>query len=93
MDEEGGRVVLSHAAAQGKVTGRPEIRCLIARPLKNGGIGKSRLVKLSTAFLALKAGLYVVGPDPEDVAALARWERDNLHRARFNCARWRGGAA
>lgn len=55
---------------------KPSVRCLIARPLSNGGIGKSRLVSLSTAFLALKAGFYVVGPDPDDLAALAQWERE-----------------
>lgn len=58
-------------------TDRPVLKCLIARPLKTGGIGRSRLVKLSTAFLALKAGFYVVGPDPQDVEALATWEREN----------------
>lgn len=57
---------------------RPVVRCLIARPLKNGGIGKSRMVRLSTALLAMRAGFYVVGPDPDDVAALAAWERTHM---------------
>ena len=56
-------------------TERPIVKCLIARPLKNGGIGRSRLVSLSTAYLALKAGFHVVGPDPDDLCALAAWER------------------
>lgn len=56
---------------------RPVVKCLIARPLKNGGIGKSRLVSLSTAYLALRAGFHVVGPDPQDVEDLATWDRIN----------------
>ncbi len=62
---------------------RPSVRCLIARPLSDGGIGKSRIVRLSTAFLAMQAGFWVVGPDPDDVKALAEWERRNpsdVHR-------------
>lgn len=55
---------------------RPSIRCLIARPLNNGGYGRSRLVSLSTAYLALRAGYAVVGPDPDDLEALAKWERE-----------------
>lgn len=61
---------------------RPQVRCLIARPLSNGKIGKSRIVCLSTAFLAMRAGFHVVGPDPDDLAALAQWERD--HAQPFN---------
>lgn len=56
---------------------KPSVRCLIARPLKNGGVGKSRLVSLSTAYLALRAGWPVVGPDPQDMQDLAKWEREN----------------
>jgi hypothetical protein len=55
---------------------KPSVRCLIARPLKNGGIGRSRLVSLSTAYLALKAGFHVIGPDPDDLMALAKWQRE-----------------
>ena len=58
------------------MTERPVVRCLIARPLKDGKIGRSRLVRLSTALLALRAGWHVVGPDPDDMAALAKWERE-----------------
>lgn len=61
---------------------RPVLRCLIARPLSNGGIGKSRIVRLSTAFLAMKSGFLVVGPDPDDLDALATWERE--HPGPFN---------
>jgi hypothetical protein len=64
---------------------RPVVRCIIARPLSNGGIGKSRIVRLSTALLAMKAGFHVVGPDPEDVADLATWERQ--HCTPFNTPR------
>lgn len=58
------------------MTTKPVIRCLIWRPLRNGGVGKSRLVPLSTAYLAMRAGWPVVGPDPQDVEALATWERE-----------------
>jgi hypothetical protein len=64
------------------IDARPVVRCLIARPLQNGGIGKSRIVRLSTAFLAMKAGFHVVGPDPDDMAALEAWERE--HSGPFN---------
>lgn len=64
------------------MTERPPIRCLIARPLANGGIGRSRIVRLSTAWLALKAGYHVVGPDPDDIAALAKWEREQPEQER-----------
>lgn len=57
---------------------KPQVKCLIARPLSNGKIGKSRIVSLGTAYLALKAGFHVVGPDPEDLAALAKWEREQF---------------
>jgi hypothetical protein len=70
------------------VSERPKVRCLIARPLKNGGIGKSRLVSLSTAFLALKAEFLVVGPDPQDCEDLARWEREQVFA---NTPRWAAG--
>lgn len=58
------------------MTIKPVVKCLIARPLNGGGFGKSRLVSLSTAYLAMRAGWPVVGPDPDDVAALATWERE-----------------
>lgn len=56
---------------------RPLVRCIIARKLANGGIGKSRVVPLYIGWMAMKANTwFVVGPDPEDMAALATWERD-----------------
>ena len=58
------------------MTTKPDLHCIIARPLKGGGIGRSRRVKLSTAYLAMKAGWHVIGPDPDDEAALATWERE-----------------
>ena len=57
-------------------TDRPHLKCLIARPLKNGGFGRSRLVRLSTAYLAMKAGWPVVGPDPDDEIAVAKFDRE-----------------
>jgi hypothetical protein len=59
------------------MTERPIVKCLVARPLSNGHIGRSRLVSLSTALLALRAGWHVVGPDPDDLVRLAEWEREN----------------
>jgi hypothetical protein len=63
---------------------RPVVRCIIARPLSNGGIGKSKIVRLSTALLAMRAGFFVVGPDPDDLAALEKWTRE---REPFNTPR------
>lgn len=60
------------------MTTKPIVRALIARKLANGRYGKSRLVSLGTAYLALRSWIYaVVGPDPDDLAALAAWEREN----------------
>lgn len=58
------------------MTTKPVVTCIIARPLANGGIGKSRIVSLATAYLALRAGFAVVGPDPQTVEALATWQRE-----------------
>ena len=55
---------------------RPVVHCLIARKLKGGGIGRSRIVLLSTALLAVRAGRFIaVGPDPEDLEKVAAWDR------------------
>lgn len=57
-------------------TDRPTVRCLIARKLPNGSVGRSQIVTLGTAYLAKKCGAFVIlGPDPDDMDALARWER------------------
>lgn len=69
------------------LTTKPELHCLVARPLKSGGIGRSRRVKLSTAFLAMRAGWHVVGPDPQDEADLAKWEREQQPCNPFNVPR------
>lgn len=58
------------------INAKPTVRCLIARKLPNGSVGRSQIVNLGTAYLAMKCGSYVVlGPDPDDMDALARWER------------------
>lgn len=45
---------------------RPVIRCLIAQILPNNRMGKTRIVSLGAAFLAMRSGMFaVVGPDPE----------------------------
>ena len=64
---------------------RPVLHALIAKDLGGGQVGRSRLVDLATAYLAVKSRLYVcVGPDPEDMEALARWEIDNGHRPKWH---------
>lgn len=56
---------------------KPKVRALIARKLSNGSFGKSRIVSLQTAYIAMQSGAFaVVGPDPDDVEALAKYERD-----------------
>jgi len=65
-------------------TDRPIIKCLIARKLDTDGYrcGRSRIVSLQTAWVAVQSGAFVaVGPDPQDMEALAAWERD---QAPFN---------
>jgi hypothetical protein len=62
---------------------RPVVHCLIAWPLgEAGAVRRIQRVPLSTAALAMKAGLYVVGPDPDEWTALMEWERE--HAAPFN---------
>jgi hypothetical protein len=68
------------------VNNRPVIRCLIAQILPNNRMGKTRIVSLGAAFLAMRSGMFaVVGPDPEDEAALAKWERE---QEGINHPRW-----
>lgn len=65
---------------------RPVLRCLVAKLLPNGRMGKTRIVSLGAAFLAMRAGGFaVVGPDPQDEAALAKWERE---QEGINRPRW-----
>lgn len=55
---------------------KPVVRALIARKLANGRFGKSRIVSLATAYIAMQSGAFaVIGPDPEDMERLAAWER------------------
>ena len=68
----------------GGSTEKPAVRCLIARKLDPAArtVGRSRLVSLQTAYIALRSGGWVaIGPDPEDMETLAAWERD---QAPFN---------
>lgn len=60
--------------------------CFIAKPVYGGrgDVERSRMVPLSTAYLAKQAGWIIVGPDPQDEDALAAWERT---RQPFNQAR------
>lgn len=65
---------------------RPILHAIIARKLANGDMGRSRVVTLGVAYLAMKSGQYwVLGPDPEDEDRLAAWERE---QALINKPRW-----
>lgn len=65
---------------------RPVIRCFIAKPKgAYGDIERSKMTDLAEGLTAMEAGWYVVGPDPEDVEALAIWERE--HADPFNTPR------
>ncbi len=65
---------------------RPVVRCLVARLLPNDRIGRTHIVSLGAAFLALRSGHFaVVGPDPKDEADLAQWEREQQG---INHPRW-----
>lgn len=63
-------------------TGKPTLRCLMAMPLGidtfSGRIRTTdiKLVSLDTAAYFKDLGWWIIGPDPEDTDALARWERE-----------------
>lgn len=59
---------------------RPIIRCLVARTLRDGNLSRTKIVSLAEAFVYRECGFYVVGPDPEDMEALATWERAQQER-------------
>jgi hypothetical protein len=68
---------------------KPVVHALIARDLGRGLVGRTRRVDLATAYLALRAGYLVVGPDPADMEALAAWERAQQPPAEpLNRPRW-----
>jgi hypothetical protein len=56
---------------------RPVVRCLIAFPNAKGEPGVIYLVDMKEAEQRMRQGWIVVGPDPADLAALAKWQRDN----------------
>jgi hypothetical protein len=56
---------------------RPIVWCLVARPLGGGEITRTTRVHLSSVPDYVKAGWYAVGPDPSDMEALAKWEREH----------------
>ena len=51
----------------------PMIRCLIARMNARGRVRSIRLVSLGAAFLAMKEGWVVIGPDPQDMQRYEAW--------------------
>ena len=56
---------------------RPVLRCFAARLSADGRIGRAEIVSLGEAYLLFAAGTHaIVGPDPDDEAALAAWERE-----------------
>ena len=58
---------------------RPDVHCFIAR-MKSGGKGfrAIRRVTLAAAWLAKQDGWRVVGPDPLDMEAVARWDAEHV---------------
>jgi len=54
---------------------RPVIHCLVARPLRDGSLSRTKLVSLAEAYVHMRCGWLVVGPDPGDVEALEAWQR------------------
>lgn len=58
---------------------RPVVHCLIAKALPAPAyFGRTKRVTLATAWVAIRSGAYVaVGPDPQDLQDLARWEREH----------------
>ena len=66
---------------------RPIVRCLVARPLRDGDVSRPKLVSLAEAYIHMRRGWFVVGPDPDDIGALAAWEREQARG--LNRPRWR----
>jgi hypothetical protein len=64
-------------------TNRPTVRCLMAYPLGvdtfNGRLRTTdiKIVSLETAAYFKDLGWWILGPDPEDMDELARWEREH----------------
>lgn len=60
---------------------------MVSRPLPGGELTRTARVSLATAYLYMQAGWMVVGPDPEDEAAFATWQRDHAFVNRPRCLR------
>lgn len=57
---------------------KPRVRCLIAKPRgTEGDVFMSDIVDLAEAHELMQEGYYVIGPDPQDMEALAQWEREH----------------
>lgn len=62
---------------------RPVVRCLVALTFGSGHVFRRTFhVRLENVPKYLSWGLSVVGPDPEDMIALATWEREQELRQR-----------
>jgi hypothetical protein len=56
---------------------RPVVHCFAAHVLDDGRTwGNVLRVSLETASWLRAIGYVIVGPDPHDMIALAKWERD-----------------
>lgn len=60
---------------------RPVVRCLAAVTYGEGHIfGDVFHVSLETADRLRQSGYAIVGPDPDDMHALAQWERQQTQK-------------
>ena len=67
------------------MSARPIVHCLIAIVRPNGRLSKCELVDLGTAYLKVKdEGYMCVGPDPDDLDALAAYERTLTPRPKWH---------
>jgi hypothetical protein len=73
----GGRSELEERQVVDPIPDRPIVHCLVARPIGGGEITRTLRVPLSSVPSYVKAGWNAVGPDPGDISALAKWEREH----------------
>lgn len=60
---------------------RPVVRCLVALTFGSGHVfGRVYHVRLENVPKYVSWGLSVVGPDPDDMIELAKWEREQALR-------------
>ena len=60
---------------------KPIVHCFAAYTLEDGEVwGTVHRVSLETAAWMQHVGYVIIGPDPHDMIALTKWERDNALR-------------